>query len=144
MMHDLGRNIVVSLAGVIATVVLGHLFFLATFVGFENPHPHLLVHLAPLCWLLFWTTALGIGYFATRMPVLQSAFVFVVSAMTLTKMDYSPVLAPGSVFPPRGQISAFIRDQLVGVAIVCILAYVGAWFRKRLNIRLERSRNTTQ
>ncbi len=36
-----------------------------------------------------------------------------------------------------------VREQLTPVAVACVLAYVGAWFRSRVNKRRERNLDTT-
>src|ERR1700738_4107163 len=50
---------------------------------------------------------------------------------------------PGRHFWPRAEIFGFIREQLLAVAMACVLAYVGAWFRIRVNKRRERIREAT-
>jgi hypothetical protein len=139
-MRDLRRNTIVALSGVVATVALGHLMVASNYLGFENPNPPLLAHLGPLWGLLVISIPLCIGYFATRFPVLQCVLVFLISSVILMPIDYAPAVFPGSWVLPLSSIPVFIRDTLVGVAIAGVLAYVGTWFRRRLNKRRERSR----
>ena len=139
-MRDLGRNIAVSVSGVVGTVACGHFAFVAIFLGFENPHPPLFARLGALWVLLYAIIMLGIGFFATRMAVLQSAVVVIVGSIIETEMDYSPLIAPGSVFFPLAAIPAYVRGTLVLVAISCVLTYVGVWLR-RVNQRRRRNRD---
>ena len=138
-LRDPVRNIVVFLAGLMATVVIGHVSFEWSshyFVAYNPPLGVLFVFL--LC-----VTFLGIGYFATRFPVLQSALVFLLGSMIVTVVDYLPAIYPGRHYWPRAEVLGFIRAQLVPVAIACVLAFLGAWLRIRVNARRGRTRDAT-
>lgn len=138
-LRGLRRNIVVFLSGAIASVVIGHLVFEISSFSFENSNKALGLFLA----FLLCIPSVGIGYFATRIPVLQSALVFVVASMVVTIMDYAPAAYPGRHFFPHSEILGFIREQLIYVAAACVLAYVGALFRGRMKRRLNRNRDAT-
>jgi hypothetical protein len=130
-LRDPVRNIVVFFAGLMATVVIGHVMFEWNshyFVAYNPPLGLLLV-------FLFCVTFLGIGYFATRFPVLQSALVVLLGSLIVTFMDYLPAVYPGRHYWPRSEFLGFIRAQLAPVAVACVLAYFGAWFRSRTNKR---------
>jgi hypothetical protein len=71
-LRDPFRNILVSMTGVIATVVIGHIMFETSSRHFVNYNPPL----GLLFTFLLCITFLGIGYFATRIPVLQSGFAY--------------------------------------------------------------------
>jgi hypothetical protein len=136
-LRDPVRNIVVSFTGLVAIVVIGH-------VMFEWSSHHFVAYNPPLGLLfafLFSVTFLGIGYFATRFPVLQSALIFLLGSIIVTVVDYLPAIYPGRHYWPRAEMLRFIREQLVPVAIACVLAYVGAWFRFRVNKRRGRTRD---
>jgi hypothetical protein len=138
-LRDPVRNIVVFFAGLMATVVIGHVMFEWSshyFVAYNPPLGLLFV-------FLFCVTFLGIGYFATRFPVLQGAFVVLLGSLIVTVVDYLPAIYPGRHYWPRAEDLGFIRAQLVPVAIACVLAYLGAWFRIRVNKRRERTRDAT-
>jgi hypothetical protein len=139
-MRHLGRNALVSLTGIAATVALVHLMVVSNYLGFENPNPPLLAFLGPLWGVLVIAIPLCIGYFATRVAVLQCALVFLISSVILVPIDYAPAVSPGRWFLPFSSMPIFIRDTLILVAISCVLAYVGAWWRKRVNSRQEQKR----
>jgi len=134
---DPARNIVVSLTGFIGFVIIGHLIFEWGAHHFDASNPPL----ALLALLLLCANFFGIGYFATRFPVLQSAFVCFMGSMTVTVVDYLPAIYPGRHYWPRAEMLGFIRNQLVPVAISCVLAYLGAWLRNRANIRRHQARD---
>jgi hypothetical protein len=138
-LRDPARNILVSLTGLIAIVVIGHVMFEWSAHHFEAYNPPL----ALLVVLLLCINFLGIGYFATRFPVLQSAFVCFMGSMTVTVVDYLPAIYPGRHYWPRAEMLGFIREQFVPVGIACVLAFVGAWFRNRANIRRQQARDAT-
>ena len=133
-LRDLWRNVLVFLSGLIATVAIGHVFF-----EMEKPNPPLGLLLA----FLLCVTFLGIGYFATRLVLAQSAFAFFVGSMIVTMVDYAPAIYPDTHHFPLPALLKVMRGQLVAVAIACVLGYVGAWVRRRLNKRLEPNRNPT-
>jgi hypothetical protein len=137
-MRDLERNIVVFLTGASATVVIGHINFDPASIGMGHPNPSLGVVLA----FLFCMPSLGIGYFATRAPLMQSALAYVVGSLAVTMMDYVPAAYPGSFFFPRAEIPAFLCGRLIFVAGACVLAYVGTWLRGRVRRRLDQNRDT--
>jgi hypothetical protein len=129
--RDPVRNIVVFFAGLMATVVIGHAMFewrSHYFVAYNPPLGLLFV-------FLFCVTFLGFGYFATQFPVLQSAFVVLLGSLIVTVVDYLPAVYPGRHYWPRAEVWGFIRAQLAPIAIACVLAYLGAWFRIRVNKR---------
>jgi hypothetical protein len=138
-MAELGRNGAVSLVGVIAAVFFFHLGTSASYLRFENPDPPVFSYTGPLWVLLLLATPLGIGYFATRMPSLQSAFVFVVVSLIVKRLDLDPDMIAGRDLPLREYLGAYfhgyLRDCLVGIPVVCALAYVGVWLRRRRNAR---------
>ena len=119
--RELGRNVAVSLFGVIAAVVFFRVGEWANYLGFENPDPPLLARSGPLWGLLILAIPLGIGHFATRVPVLQSAVVCCVVAVILfIHMDSSAY--PGAHTYPLGAILGIIPADLVCVVVACILA----------------------
>ncbi len=128
------RNILVFLSGVIATFVIGRIFFEA-----EKPNPAL----ALLLLLLLCMTFLGLGYFATRLPVLQSGIAFFIGTMLDTTLNYAPAIYPDTHHFPLPELLKVMRGQLVFVAIACVLGYVGAWVRRRSNKRHGPNRNPT-
>jgi hypothetical protein len=132
-LRDPARNIVVFFAGMMATVIIGHTTFEMSYhvVAYNPP-------LGLLCVFLCCVTFLWIGYFATRFPVLQSAFVVLLGSLIVTVVDYLPAMYPGRHYWPRAEVFGFVRAQLAPVAIACVLAYLGAWFRNRVNKRRER------
>lgn len=138
-MPEFGRNATVSLLAVIAAVLFFHLGTSASYLWFEDPDPPAFSHTGPLWGLLFLATPLGIGYFATRAPLLQSAVVFVVVSLIVKKLDLNPDMIAGRNLPMRDYLGAYfhgyLRDCLVGIPVVCVLAYVGVWLRRRRNAR---------
>jgi hypothetical protein len=135
-MRDVGKNIVVTLIGLMATVIVFHLIFEAYIFSTEQG-PHVLLGL--LLVFLLCIPSLGIGYFATRFPILQSAFVLFAGQMIVTMMDYAPAIYPGRHILPREAMFYNMRQDLVFVGVACILAYLGAWLRNRVNQRRERN-----
>lgn len=133
-LRDLRRNVLVFLSGLIATVAIGHVFF-----EMEKPNPPLGLLLA----FLLCVTFLGIGYFATRLVLAQSAFAFFVGSMIVTMVDYAPAIYPDTHHFPLPALLKVMRGQLVAVAIACVLGYAGAWIRRRSNKRLEPNRNAS-
>lgn len=100
-LRDPGWNIVVSMTGLIGIVIIGHAMFEWGAHHFDAANPPL----ALLALLLLCAIFLGIGYFATRFPVLQSAFVCFVGSMTVTVVDYLPAIYPGtSYLAVRGNV----------------------------------------
>src|SRR5579862_2913587 len=97
---DPARNIVVSLTGFIGFVIVGHLIFELGARHFDASNPPLAV----FALLLLCANFFGIGYFATRFPVLQSAFVCFVGSMTVTVVDYLPAIYPGRHHWPRAEM----------------------------------------
>jgi hypothetical protein len=71
-----GRGSLVLLVAVIAAVLFSHRGTSASYLRFENPDPPTFSYTGPLWVLLLLTTPVGIGYIATRVSLLQSAFVF--------------------------------------------------------------------
>jgi hypothetical protein len=140
-LRDPVRNIAVSLTGLIATVAIGHVMFETSSGHFGSSN----LPLGLLFLFLFCITFLGIGYFATQLLALQSALAWFVGSFIIRMVDYIP-----AIYPDPGHhewtpafFVAFTRDQLVPVAMACVLAYVGAWVRNRVNKRQERNRNAT-
>jgi hypothetical protein len=134
-LRELGRNILVFLSGVIATIVIGRILFEA-----EKPN----LALALLLLVLLCITFLGVGYFSTRLPMLQSGVAYFIGAFLDTTLNYAPAIYPDTHRFPLPALLKIMRGQLVYVAVACILGYAGAWFRTRSNKRLERSRNPPQ
>jgi hypothetical protein len=138
-LRDPVRNIVVFFAGLMATVVIGHAMFEWSshyFVAYNPPLGLFFV-------FLFCVTFLGIGYFAAQFPVLQSAFVVLLGSLIVTVVDYLPAVYPGRHYWPRAEVLGFIRAQLAPIAIACVLACLGAWFRIRVNKRREWTRGAS-
>src|ERR1700730_8860722 len=96
--RERARNIAVPLFGVIAAVLFFRISEWVTFLGFENPDPPLLAHTGPLWGLLILAIPLGIGYFATRLPVLQSAVVCSVVCIILFVHTDSAAYPSGHIF----------------------------------------------
>src|SRR5258708_3465536 len=95
-LRDPCRNILVSLTGVMATVVIGH-------VVFEWSSHYYVAYNPPLGLLftsLYCVTFLGIGYFATRVPALQGGIAYLVGSMIVTTIDYAPAVNPGTHYFP--------------------------------------------
>jgi hypothetical protein len=134
-MHDLRRNLLVLLSGIVSTVVCGHLLVVSIFLGFENPNPPIFARLAFVWLLLLLIPSVGVGYFATRVPMLQSATVFLAGSVIVTKIDFPPILFARSIVSSYGRSLAPTRDLLVGVTTACILAYVGIWVRRLVRKR---------
>jgi hypothetical protein len=139
-LRDLVRNIAVSLTSLTATVVIGHVIFETSSDHFGNSNS-----LFGLCFFLLCVTFLGIGYFATRLLALQSALAWFVGSFIVTMVDYLPAIYPGLSHHEwtRAFFISFTRDQLVPIAMACVLTYVGAWVRNRVNKRQDRNRNAT-
>jgi hypothetical protein len=125
-LRELARNAVASLSGLIATVAIGH-------VAFETEKPNALLGL--LLAFLLCVTFLSLGYFATRLVLLQSAFAFFLGSMIVTMVDYAPAIYPDTHRFPLAALLEVMRGQLVYVAVACALGYVGAWLRIRANKR---------
>jgi hypothetical protein len=135
-MRDVGQNLVVALIGLIATVIVFNLIFeayLSSTEGVPNPPLGLLLT------FLLCIPSLGIGYFATKFPMLQGAFVFFAGQIIDTMLDYAPAIYPGRHILPREAMLHNMRQDLVFVVVACILAYLGAWFRNRVNKQRERN-----
>jgi hypothetical protein len=130
-MRRLGRNALVLLTGIAATVALVHLMVVSNYLGFENPNPPLLAYLGPLWGVLVIAIPVCIGYFATRFPVMQCVLVFLISSVILVPIDYAPAVSPGRWFLPFSSMPVFIRDTALGAVLASLLGYVGAWCGKR-------------
>ncbi|HEY5255232.1 MAG TPA: hypothetical protein VIJ53_11300, partial [Acidobacteriaceae bacterium] len=68
-----------------ATFVIATILFKA-----EKPNPALAV----LFLFLLCATIFGVGYFSTRVPVLQSGIAFFVGSLLDTTLNYAPAIYP--------------------------------------------------
>jgi hypothetical protein len=138
-MPELGRNFAVSLLALLAAVLSFHLGVSASYLRFENPDPPIFSYTGPLWGLLFLATPLGIGYFATRVPLLQTTFVFIVVSLIVKRLDLDPDMIAGRNLPMREYLGeyfhGYLRDCLVGIPVACIIACVGVWLQRRRNRR---------
>jgi hypothetical protein len=129
-LRELGRNILVFLSGVIATFVIGRILF-------EADKPNLA--LALLLLVLLCITFLGVGYFSTRLPMLQSGVAYFIGSFLDTTLNYAPAIYPDTHRFPLPALLKVMRGQLLYVAIACLLGYLGAWPRRRLKRRLGKN-----
>jgi hypothetical protein len=53
--------------------------------------------------------------------------------MIVTTVDHAPAVNLGTHYFPLPQMLRIMRGELVFVAVACVLAYVGAWFKSRVN-----------
>jgi hypothetical protein len=134
-LRELGRNVLVSLSGVIITFVIGRMLF-----ELEKPNPALGLLLV----FLLCSTFLAVGYFSTRFPVLQSGLGYFVGTLLDSTLNYAPAIYPDTHHFPLPELLKLMRGQLPFVAIACVLGYVGARLRRRVNKRQEPKRDATQ
>jgi hypothetical protein len=104
---ELGRNTLVSLSGVLATVAIGHVMFAASISDLDRPNLPLGLLFATLLYL----PSLGIGLFASRLPALQSALAYFVGSTIVTAMDYAPLVYPDTHTFPRAEWLAICANN---------------------------------
>ena len=103
MNRTLYRDSAITLAAIVAVVVLGDVRQRAMGGLFEVDHPTLFARLEPL-WSLFVCTVPGIavGFFATRKPALLSAIVYGLGSMvSFFWHGGNGAIAVGNILPER-------------------------------------------
>jgi hypothetical protein len=113
-MREHARNIAVPLFGAMAAIFLFRIVEWVNSLGFDNPDSPLLAHTGPLWGLLILAIPLSIGYFATRLPVLQSAVVC--CAVSIVLFVHTDSVYPSGHIYSRGEIFRILRDDLGCVA----------------------------
>ena len=131
-MNERARNIAVPLLGVMAAVLLFRVGEWVEYLGFENPNPPFISRTGPLWAFLILAVPVGIGYFATRWPLLQSA-VSCCAVSIILFVHTESAAHPGGHIYSREDIFRLLRDNLGCVAGACILAYVGTRLRAGAN-----------
>ena len=128
------RNSAITLAAVVAVVVLGDIRQRAMDDLFEVDHPTLFARLEPLWGLLACTIpGIGVGFFATRKPALLSALVYGVGAkVSFFWHGGNGTIAVGDILPERQFLQPILREMIVFVAIGLATGLLGGWLRRRL------------
>src|SRR5258708_2786827 len=120
-MRGLARDLGVFATCLFATVVAGHLLFLA---GADSTNHSTIAYLGRLWAVLFFVPCICLGYFSRRFPVLQSVTVVLLAAITIEKFDYAPFFHRALIPPDVSMV--FIWTSLAWIALAAFLGFMGA------------------
>src|SRR5258708_18922301 len=84
-MHKLARDLGVFATCLFATVVAGHLIFIA---GADSANHSTIAYFGRLWALLFFAPCVCLGYFSRRLPVLQSLAAVLAASIIIEEFDY--------------------------------------------------------
>jgi hypothetical protein len=130
--RELARNVGVTLLGAAVSFGIGTILF-------QEQKPNAPLGLFSMFILI--VTFFYVGYFATRLQALQSGLAYLAGSIMDSIINYAPLDNPHTHSWPIPILLKVMRGALVLTAVACVLGFLGAWTRKRMNKRLSRNRD---
>jgi hypothetical protein len=123
--RELPRDLGVFAACLFAALAAGNLIFLA---GTDRGNHPTISYLGPLWAILFFPPYFCLGYFARRVPVLQSIAVYLVAYVAVEQFDYVPFFNRALI--PAHPSREFLVTTAAWLALAAFLGVLGAVLKK--------------